>query len=67
MGFEIERKVEINPPPLSEQKRIVTKLGVLMGYCDELEGSVMASQYQNELLLQQVLREALEPKVEAQT
>ncbi|MCK9435802.1 MAG: restriction endonuclease subunit S [Synergistaceae bacterium] len=49
-------------PPLSEQQRIVTKLDELMGYCDELEASIKESQQQNELLLQQVLREALEPK-----
>jgi type I restriction enzyme, S subunit len=49
-------------PPLSEQKRIVAKLDELMQYCDALEASIKASQQQNELLLQQVLREALEPK-----
>lgn len=48
-------------PPLSEQQRIVTKLDELMQYCDELEASIKESQQQNELLLQQVLREALEP------
>ena len=48
--------------PLSEQQRIVAKLDELMAYCDELEASITASQQQNELLLQQVLREALEPK-----
>lgn len=49
-------------PPLSEQQRIVAKLDELMAYCDDLEVSVKESQEQNELLLQQVLREALEPK-----
>jgi type I restriction enzyme S subunit len=48
-------------PPLSEQQRIVAKLDELMQYCDELEASIKESQQQNELLLQQVLREALEP------
>lgn len=47
-------------PPLSEQQRIFAKLDELMGYCDELEASIKESQQQNELLLQQVLREALE-------
>lgn len=49
-------------PPLTEQQRIVAKLDELMAYCDDLEASIKASQQQNELLLQQVLREALEPK-----
>jgi type I restriction enzyme S subunit len=49
-------------PPLSEQQHIVAKLDELMQYCDELEESIKESQQQNELLLQQVLREALEPK-----
>lgn len=49
-------------PPLSEQQRIVAKLDELMAYCDALEVSIKESQQQNELLLQQVLREALEPK-----
>ena len=49
-------------PPLSEQHRIVAKLDELMQYCDDLEASIKDSQLQNELLLQQVLREALEPK-----
>lgn len=48
-------------PPLSEQHRIVTKLEQLMRYCDELEQSIKESQAQNEHLLQQVLREALQP------
>lgn len=49
-------------PPHPEQKRIVAKLDELMHYSDELEASIKASRQQNELLLQQVLREALEPK-----
>lgn len=49
-------------PPLREQKCIVDKLDELMTYCDRLEQSIKNSQSQNELLLQQVLREALEPK-----
>lgn len=49
-------------PPLSEQKIIVLKLDELMQYCDQLEESIKKSQAQNELLLQQVLREALEPE-----
>jgi len=58
-------KIESIPiplPPLPVQQRIVAKLDQLMVYCDELEASIKASQQQNELLLQQVLREALQPK-----
>jgi type I restriction enzyme S subunit len=54
--------MKIPLPPLSEQQRIVAKLDELMTYCDELEASIKESQQQNEQLLQQVLREALEPE-----
>ncbi|MCC6549713.1 MAG: restriction endonuclease subunit S [Ignavibacteriaceae bacterium] len=46
-------------PPLSEQTRIVKKLDELMHLCDEMQSSIKNSQAQNEMLLQQVLREAL--------
>ncbi|MCK6614778.1 MAG: restriction endonuclease subunit S [Ignavibacteriaceae bacterium] len=46
-------------PPLSEQTRIVKKLAQLMHLCDELEAGIKQSQEQNQMLLQQVLREAL--------
>lgn len=46
-------------PPLEIQERIVAKLDELMSYCDALEEQVKQSQQSNELLLQQVLREAL--------
>lgn len=49
-------------PQLSEQQRIVDKLDEFMKLCDNLEASIKESQQQNELLLQQVLREALEPR-----
>jgi type I restriction enzyme S subunit len=49
-------------PPLSEQQQIVTKLNDLMKMCNDLEASIKESQQQNEVLLQQVLREALEVK-----
>jgi type I restriction enzyme S subunit len=56
--------IPIPLPPLSEKQQIVTKLDELMQYCDDLEKSIKTSQQQNEMLLQQVLREALEPKEE---
>ena len=49
-------------PPLGEQQRIVAKLESLMKTCFELEASILQSKEQNEMLLQQVLREALEHK-----
>jgi len=47
-------------PPLPEQHRIVAKLAELMQNCDALEASIKQSKEQNEKLLQQVLREALQ-------
>lgn len=49
-------------PSLPEIRQVVFKLDELMQYCDQLEESIRTSQQQNELLLQQVLREALEPE-----
>jgi len=55
-----------NPlPPLTEQKRIVAKLDELMAYCDSFKREHKNSQTQNKILLQQVLRKALEPKEKA--
>lgn len=47
-------------PPLHEQEQIVSKLEELMGFCDGLKQSIKESQGYNEMLLQQVLREALQ-------
>ena len=49
-------------PSIPEQQQIVIKLNELMLLCDKLEKTIKTSQQQNELLLQQVLREVLEPK-----
>lgn len=49
-------------PPFFEQGSIFKKLKELMQYCDALEENIQESLLQNELLLHQVLREALEPK-----
>lgn len=49
-------------PPLHEQEQIVTKLEELMAFCEDLEKSIKGSQRYNEMLLQQVLREALQGK-----
>lgn len=52
--------MKIPLPPLREQEQIVTKLEELMAFCDGLEQSIKESQGYNEMLLQQVLREALQ-------
>jgi type I restriction enzyme S subunit len=64
LSLTILNSIKIALPPLPEQKAIVEKLDKLMAYCDQLEESIKNSQKQNEMLLQQVLREALEPKTE---
>jgi len=51
-------------PPLHEQEQIVAKLEELLAFCDGLEQSIKESQGYNEKLLQQVLREALQPSIE---
>lgn len=51
-------------PPLHEQEQIVEKLEELMTYCDGLEISIKKSLDYNDMLLKQVLREALQPKNE---
>ncbi|WP_373514239.1 restriction endonuclease subunit S [Persicitalea sp.] len=56
------KNLPIPLPPLAEQQRIVEKLDELMATCDALEASIGGSQRHNEQLLQQVLREALEPE-----
>jgi type I restriction enzyme S subunit len=47
-------------PPLASQHLIVEKLEHLMQICDTLENSIQTSARENEQLLQQVLREALQ-------
>ncbi len=47
-------------PPLSIQHRIVEKVESLMHLCAALETSIAGSVRENEALLQQVLREALQ-------
>jgi type I restriction enzyme S subunit len=54
------RSFQIPLPPLHEQEQIVAKLKELMVFCDGLEQRIKESQGYNEMLLQQVLREALQ-------
>ncbi len=51
-------------PSLAEQQRIVSKVEQLMQFCDQLEQNINTTKEQTNLLLQTVLREALEPKGE---
>ncbi len=60
LNHRILNNLPIPLPPLPEQNRIVKKLEQLMQLCDELQISIQNSQQQNEMLLQQVLREALQ-------
>jgi type I restriction enzyme S subunit len=57
-------QVLIPLPPIQEQQLIVAKLNELMVSCDYLEQSIKESKVYNDMLLQQVLREALQPKEE---
>lgn len=62
INLSIIKKLIFPLPPLQEQEQIVSKLDELMRFCDGLEQSIKESQGYNEMLLQQVLREALQPK-----
>lgn len=62
INLGILNDLKIPFPSLHEQEQIVSKLDELMQFCDHLENSVKESQKLNEQLLQQVLREALQPK-----
>lgn len=60
VGLVEIKKILIPLPPLHDQEQIVVKLEELMTFCDGLEQSIKESQVYNEMLLQQVLREALQ-------
>lgn len=60
INLGIIKKLIFPLPPFQEQEQIVAKLEELMAFCDGLEQSIAASQGYNEMLLQQVLREALQ-------
>jgi type I restriction enzyme, S subunit len=51
------KEVKFPLPPLSEQRRIDTKLGELMGLCDELEIQVTATQVESRRLMEAVLHQ----------
>lgn len=60
LSLKILNEIDFPLPPLYEQEQIVSKLEELMSFCDGLEQSIKESQGYNEMLLQQVLREALQ-------
>jgi len=51
-------------PPFHEQDQIVAKLEELMKSCDSLEKCIRESEEYNDMLLQQILKEALQQKEE---
>ncbi|RNL54316.1 hypothetical protein D7004_08725 [Pedobacter jejuensis] len=58
------QNIKVPLPSILIQNQIVAKLDELMKTCDDLENSIKQSQLQNEQLLQQVLKEALEAREE---
>ena len=56
------RSMLIPLPPLKEQHRIVRKLEQIVQLCDSLQQNIEKSELENEWLLQQVLKEALQLK-----
>lgn len=64
LSLEQCRNLIFPMPPLQEQHHIIVKLEQLMNLCDDLEQSIKQSKTKNEQLLQQVLRETLQPRKE---
>lgn len=51
-------------PPLAEQHRIVAKVDELMALCDQLETQLTTTQSESQKLMEAILHEALNPKLE---
>ena len=49
------RTLPIALPPLAEQKRIVSKVSVLLSQCDELSARLRSRQSTTDALIQQIL------------
>ena len=60
INLEILESVLIPLPPLNEQRRIVARVDELMSLCDQLEGSLQASERHQSQLLDALLHDALE-------
>ena len=65
LNVNVLERTLIPLPSFQIQNSIVTKLEQLMQTCDQLEASINQGHLQNEQLLRQVLKEALEVKEEA--
>jgi type I restriction enzyme S subunit len=61
------KELVIPLPSLYDQEQIVAKLEELMSFCDDLEKSIKETQDYNGMLLQQVLKEALQPQKNVKT
>ena len=55
---------EIFVPPITEQQRILAKVGALMALCDRLEAALTTTDTTRARLLEALLHEALEPETE---
>jgi len=60
LHLEVLRTLLVALPPLSEQQAITNRVNSLKKIVNELNGQVVERDYQSELLLQAVLREAFE-------
>ena len=60
INLDVLANVHVPLPPLSEQKRIVTKVDELMLICDQLETQLEYQQKGRRRLLEALLHEALE-------
>jgi type I restriction enzyme, S subunit len=63
LNLGLIRTFKIPLPPLSEQHRIVAKVGELMALCDQLEANLNTTEADNCRLLEAVLRDALNPVI----
>jgi type I restriction enzyme, S subunit len=66
IGLGNFRLIPIPVPPLAEQHRIVAKVEELMALCDRLEAQLTITQSESRRLLEAVLHEALNGKVDLQ-
>jgi len=56
------KNMKIPLPPITEQHRIVNKIEQLLKLCYELEQTILQNQKYTQDLLQEALKEALQPE-----